>query len=406
MYNNKYKYKYNRKKNRYLSFQNESSDVKQNYLIIFVKIFFLYLVIHLIFKIRHTTHKEIINNNIHENYVENFINFTLTFSNDALISSILKNISIIGVKYSNSTNISNKTKIHICVNFNDEHIYIALVALESEMSNMNKEKSLYVYHILFPGDLSDENIYKLKNFSNKYKDNIELVFYNMSNIFIQFKNQKLSQVANYRLLLPIIIPYERIIYLDNDILVFKDLLEMYQVSFDNNYVLGSLDMLPDALDYLGVKSDRYINSGIILLNLDKIRNDNKHIELIKMALNYPKLRNFDQSIINFVFYPNISLLPFKFGMFNFQSELDIEKRYIKIIRQKLDTNELIKAFNDPAIIHLLVCHPKVWKKNPKFSKRVTVCAEKKNCDCSRYQKLWYEYAKNTSYYNEIKKLYK
>jgi len=80
------------------------------------------------------------------------------------------------------------------------------------------------------------------------------------------------------------------------------------------------------------------------------------------------LRNFDQSIINFVFYPNISLLPFKFGMFNFQSELDIEKRYIKIIRQKLDTNELIKAFNDPAIIHLLVCHPKVWKKNPKFSK--------------------------------------
>ena len=31
MYNNKYKYKYNKKKNRYLSFQNESSDVKQNY---------------------------------------------------------------------------------------------------------------------------------------------------------------------------------------------------------------------------------------------------------------------------------------------------------------------------------------------------------------------------------------
>ena len=101
MYNNKYKYKYNRKKNRYLSFQDESSDVKQNYLIIFVKIFFLYLVIHLIFKIRHTTHKEIINNNIHENYVENFINFTSKFSNDALISSMLKNISIIDVKYSN-----------------------------------------------------------------------------------------------------------------------------------------------------------------------------------------------------------------------------------------------------------------------------------------------------------------
>ena len=76
-----------------------------------------------------------------------------------------------------------------------------------------------------------------KNFLT-IKDNIELVFYNMSNIFIQFKNQKLSQVANYRLLLPIIIPYERIIYLDNDILVFKDLLEMYQVSFDKTLYLN------------------------------------------------------------------------------------------------------------------------------------------------------------------------
>ena len=393
------KYKYLRRKKDYISIKINVFNIKQNYIIIFTKIFCLYLVLHSIFSNKNKSKENLINKNIRENYTENFINFTSSFSNDTLLSSILNNISIISVDYSNSSNLNNKIKIHICINLNNDYIYITLVALESELSNMNKEKSIYVYHILCTDDLSNKNILKVKNLSDKYKDNIELIFYNMSNVFIQFKQQRLSQVTYYRLLLPIIVPYERIIYHDTDILVFKDLLEMYQTPFNNSYVLGSLDLISD------VKTDRYINGGVLLLNLDKIRKDNKHIELIKMALYHKKLNKHDQTVINYVLYPNIGLLPFKFGVFNFQSELDIEKIYINIIRQKLDTKELIKAFNDPGIIHFVICHPKIWMRKPQFSKRV-LCAEKKNCDCSKYQKIWYEFAKNTSYYDKIIKIYK
>ena len=112
----------------------------------------------------------------------------------------------------------------------------------------------------------------------------------MSNIFIQFENQKLSQITYYRLLLPILVPYERIIYLDNDVLVFKDLLELYQTSFNNNYVLGSLDLSFKIHHHLCQNSDRYINAGILLLNLDKIKINicinlnNAHIYIALVAM--------------------------------------------------------------------------------------------------------------------------
>ena len=80
----------------------------------------------------------------------------------------------------------------------------------------------------------------------------------MSDTFIHHKKEILTHITYYRLLLPVMIPYDRIIYLDNDILVFKDLTEMYQLSFNDSYVLGNLDMLFNGLDYLGIKSDKYI----------------------------------------------------------------------------------------------------------------------------------------------------
>jgi lipopolysaccharide biosynthesis glycosyltransferase len=85
----------------------------------------------------------------------------------------------------------------------------------------------------------------------------------MGNAFIKYKYQKYSQVTYYRLISPIFIPLDRIIYLDCDVLIFKDLYEMYQTSFRNNYILGFLDILSGGIDYLGIPSEKYINAGIL-----------------------------------------------------------------------------------------------------------------------------------------------
>ena len=99
---------------------------------------------------------------------------------------------------------------------------------------------------------------------------------------------------------------------------------MYQTSFQNNYVLGFLDIFSEGVDYLGLKSEKYINAGVILLNLKKIRRDKKHYELLYMALNHKKLKHQDQTVINYILYPKIGLLPFKYGIFNFPTEFDIK----------------------------------------------------------------------------------
>ena len=171
-----------------------------------------------------------------------------------------------------------------------------------------------------------------------------MIFYNMGDTFIKFKNQKFSQVTYYRLLSPIFIPLKRIIYLDSDTLIFHDLYEMFQLPFKDNYVLGFLDIFSGAVDYLGLKSEKYINAGIILMNLEKIRKDRKHYELLYMALNHKNLKHHDQTIINYVLYI-----------------------YLKNIRQNIDLTELEEAVKDPTIMHFVLCYPKVWFENSKFN---------------------------------------
>ena len=78
-----------------------------------------------------------------------------------------------------------------------------------------------------------KNINKLKSLLFIFPTNLEIIFYNMGDTFIKFRHQKFSQVTYYRLLSPIFIPLNKIIYLDSDVLIFHDLFEMFQLPFKN-----------------------------------------------------------------------------------------------------------------------------------------------------------------------------
>ena len=76
--------------------------------------------------------------------------------------------------------------------------------------------------------------------------------------------------------------------------------EMYNLSFNNNYILGILDYLSYGTDYLGLNSEKYINAGVLLINLEKIRKDKKYIDMLYMYKTFKKLNNNDQTIIIWV----------------------------------------------------------------------------------------------------------
>ena len=333
-------------------------------------------------------------------YLNEYNKLRDNYRNDTFLYSFLKEISIICYDYTDKLKTSNN-KVHIIINMNNKYIYPSLVAINSILKNSIKNRTTIVLHILCPEDLRRGNINKLKSFLFIYPTNLEIIFYNMGNLFNEYKRNRFSEVTFYRLLAPIFIPLKKVIYLDCDILVFEDLEEMFNLPFNNNYLLGILDILSNGIDYLGLISEKYINAGVLLLNLDLIRKDHKYYELLKMYKYHNKLKNNDQTIINYVFYPKIGILPSKFGIFNFDSYI-----YLKSLRYNLNFTELIQSFRHPVLMHYVLCNPKVWNSHSLFSKKYTRSGTISNNHCKKYHDIWIRYAKNTSFYKEIIKYYK
>ena len=113
----------------------------------------------------------------------------------------------------------------------------------SLLYNVNKRKTFIIYHLLCSHDFIELSTDIFKPLVSNYTQNVELIIYNMGNIKFN------------------------VIHLDGECIIYTDLYKMYNLNFQNNYVLGFYNFLVDGVDYLGIKSTVYINAGIILLNL-------------------------------------------------------------------------------------------------------------------------------------------
>ena len=150
------------------------------------------------------------------------------------------------------------------MSLNNIYIYPILVSMESILTNCNLNKTFITFHILCSPDTTEITLSKLKILIFRYFGNLEIIIYSMGNNFYYRSSKYLPQVTFYRLLIPIIIDVDRIIYLDGDTMTFEDLYDLYNIDFKDNYILGFLGIKSFGLDYLGIKSKTYINVGVIL----------------------------------------------------------------------------------------------------------------------------------------------
>lgn len=345
----------------------------------------------------------IVNNSFYkefENIRDNFIKYSE-------LEPFLNQIKIISHVYNSNIDVAkqNKTNVHVCLAMNDDYVYPILVSISSALANCNLNKTFLTYHILCGPDITKSSIFILRSLINEYPFNFEIIFYNMGNNFMEQYHKRITQAAYYRLLSPIIFDIDTMIYIDGDTLVLNDLSEMYKYPLDNNYVLGFLDFAYNTIDYLGIYTDKYINSGVLLLNLEKMRKDSKIFEIVEILKSKIYLDKQDQTLINYVFYPGVDRLPTKYVSFNFVDEEDI-KIYLKNLRVKLEIEEFIEAMKSPTIIHLILCTPKVWFPKTKAKISLTGCKKRNDCKCEKDQNLWYYYANKTIFYEEIKRFYR
>lgn len=182
-------------------------------------------------------------------------------------------------------------------------IYSILKSNKEDAENMYKDKiSIYVMDM----NISSSNKEKLRNTVVGY--NCELIFTNTSKIHAFLKNEITQEVSSlakyYRLFLPTLLPdsVNKIIYFDCDGLILSSLKNLWETDVSDYEIAAVLDIVSlDAKREIDLQpEDDYINSGMLLINLERWRNDGLEAKMIDYILS-TKGRKFhfnDQRVIN------------------------------------------------------------------------------------------------------------
>ena len=287
-----------------------------------------------------------------------------------------------------------KNKIHVSYSLDDKLVYPTLISMLSGLDNCDKE-NLIIYHLLLSWNFNTSNIEIFETLKEKYE--VKINYYIIPNIFGSSRRwTDGTDCVYYKILIPFMFPdYERMIYLDGDTLIRKDILEMFTYPFNDNYILGFPFYMGYVMEKHGIKKpEHYINGGCLLFNIKKIRKDYKDIDLFQLTIKNNSVWRFrEQDAINYAFYPNIGFLPLKYGIYMIGTE-KMFKLLSRYVYSPLNLKEGYKAVEDPSIIHFSCCWPKVWTNGSKN-------LFKDHDICLRYQKEFYSYAKKSNYYKII-----
>jgi lipopolysaccharide biosynthesis glycosyltransferase len=107
--------------------------------------------------------------------------------------------------------------------------------------------------------------------------------------------------ANYlRLLIPEIVSEPKVLYLDSDTLVLSDLGELLSLNMGDNFIAGVVDPVGGQSSKVPrIQGDTYINSGVLLMDLDKLRSSNFFQECQMIYSKYQgEITWADQCILN------------------------------------------------------------------------------------------------------------
>jgi lipopolysaccharide biosynthesis glycosyltransferase len=217
------------------------------------------------------------------------------------------------------------------------------VALESLLSN-KINSTFYNILCLVPSDFSSKNIEKINQVYTKY-ENFGLSFYNMKDNYKDASSQVdyISHVTCYRLSLPSILHQEsRCLYIDVDTIITEDLYEIYQMDMQDNYLAAVRE--PD-IRVEGL--DKYFNAGVLLMNLEQLRKDNKEEEFKSLIPKNFKL--LDQDIVNVACEKRIVQIDYRYNhMTSYLNYKDLNILLKRAIQQGVYGQS---TFEHPAIIH-------------------------------------------------------
>lgn len=218
-----------------------------------------------------------------------------------------------------------KNNIAIACSSDEKYLPYTMVMINSLLSHASHN---YNYDIVIIEDAIKENSKDIiKKYFQKYS-NFSVRFFNMTQ-YIGGSNlnwttpdsDKWSSAMYYRMFIPwIFAEYDKVIYLDGDIVNLRDIAIMYAeditgyligaVRLLGRVIVGSNDMLDDTYigvnDYLPeVEMENYFNSGVLLFNNIEFRKRYTEKEIVEIILQSSHYWLVDQDCLNVLCAKNV-----------------------------------------------------------------------------------------------------
>lgn len=255
-----------------------------------------------------------------------------------------------------------KNKKNILVNINKEYIPHFLTMLNSlSVNNSDSEFDVYVMY----SDLEDDD----KSYiSAKIKPNVNLIYIFVDNAIFRGapKVKRYPYEIYYRIFAPIMLPehIDRILYLDSDIIVRKNIDMLYNEAFGDDLFIACTQ-IHNFMQWLnrvrmGVNKDYfYMNTGVMVMNVKELRSlidREKIFTFIKW--NGWRMHLYDQDVLFRFFGNRIKLVDAK--LYN------LSDRYISFYNKRNPENKIDANWveNNNFIVHYLGRN-KPWKDNYK-----------------------------------------
>lgn len=214
---------------------------------------------------------------------------------------------------------SAKKEIPVFFSTDDNYIPYLDVAIASLIANASKEHNYRI--VVLNTGLLKENVEKVKQ---RECDGFIIDFVDISkeveHIKSHFKNvYHFSIVTYYRLFISSLFPqYDKIVYLDCDLVVLGDVSELYNVELGEN-ILGAIpdQFVPITKEFrtyveeaIGVETSSYFSAGVLVINLDQFRKNRIEEQFVRLMVEY----NFDvidpdQAYLNYLCRGKVRLLP-------------------------------------------------------------------------------------------------
>lgn len=208
---------------------------------------------------------------------------------------------------------------HVCYNVNDLYIHIMGASMVSVLKNNPGQE--VVFHIFTDG-YSSENKEKIAVLAKQYKCDCILYKLNMKPFEgFHIKVARFSRITYGRIYMPKVLLGEvhRFIYVDADAMCIQPLNDLWNLNLNGKAMAAvseTLDAVAYRAGYLKLKSGKYFNDGIMLVDVDEWEKQ-KITEQCFAYQNEPKERFLGQSqdVLNLVFDGKNYFLPAQYNVY-------------------------------------------------------------------------------------------